>query len=65
MTPVQNDQLSVRVTLRMPPATAVEIGYSSWRRLTGLAGRVIGGGQEPTGQGLIGAGNQHANALNL
>jgi catechol 2,3-dioxygenase-like lactoylglutathione lyase family enzyme len=33
----------------------------SW--VTGLLGGVIGGGQEPTGRGFIGGGNQHANTL--
>jgi hypothetical protein len=35
------------------------------RRLTGLLGGVIGGGEEPTGRGFIGGANQHANTLNL
>ena len=41
------------------------LGHSSCGRLTGLRGWVVGGGQEPTGRGLIGGGDQHANALNL
>ncbi len=33
--------------------------------LTGLLEGVIGGGEEPTGRGFIGGGNQHANTLYL
>jgi len=33
--------------------------------LTGLLGGVIGGGEEPTGRGFIGGGDQHANAIYL
>jgi catechol 2,3-dioxygenase-like lactoylglutathione lyase family enzyme len=35
------------------------------RGLTGLLGGVIGGGEEPTGRGFIGGGNQHASTLDL
>jgi hypothetical protein len=33
--------------------------------LTGLAGHVVDGGQEPAGRGFIGGGDQHANTLQL
>src|SRR5919106_1089371 len=33
--------------------------------LTGLGGAVIGGGEEPTGRGFIGGGNQHLNTVDL
>ena len=33
--------------------------------LTGLLEGVIGGGEEPTGRGFIGGGNQHTDAIYL
>ena len=58
---------SIGVRQRRPGAGQAASAHPSPKGLglTGLLGGVIGGGEEPTGRGFIGGGNQHANTLDL
>jgi hypothetical protein len=62
------------VAMKLPPnlsgGSVCVQDLTGWGKEAGLAaavrfGKVIGGGQEPTGRGFIGGSDQHANAIYL